>query len=128
MITISDKGAERVKEFLEKRGSGFGLRISISTTGCSGYAYQLEFADTINIDDKEFYSNGVKIVVDEKSLIFIDGTEVDYGESFTVQESRMDLTFITAELLNDISWIDGIIYICLGLSTYAMARYINKKI
>jgi len=78
MITISDKGAERVKEFLEKRGSGFGLRISISTTGCSGYAYQLEFADTINIDDKEFYSNGVKIVVDEKSLIFIDGTEVDY--------------------------------------------------
>jgi len=40
----------------------------------------------------------------------------------------MDLTFITAELLNDISWIDGIIYICLGLSTYAIARYINKKI
>jgi iron-sulfur cluster assembly protein len=78
VITISEVGANRVKEFLEKRGSGFGLRISITTTGCSGYAYQLEFADKINIDDKQFYSNGVKIVVDEKSLVFIDGTEVDY--------------------------------------------------
>jgi len=78
MITISEIGAERVKGFLEKRGSGFGLRVLITTTGCSGYAYQLEFADTINIDDKEFFSNGVKIVVDEKSLTFIDGTEIDY--------------------------------------------------
>ena len=78
MITITDIGAERVKEFLEKRGSGFGLRILITTTGCSGYAYNLEFADKINIGDNEFYSNGVKLVVDEKSLTFIDGTEIDY--------------------------------------------------
>ncbi len=78
MITITENGAKKAQEFLEKRGSGFGLRILITTTGCSGYAYQLEFADTINIDDKEFFSNGVKIVVDAKSLTFIDGTEVDY--------------------------------------------------
>jgi len=79
MLTITKKGAERALEFLEKRGSGFGLRVLITTTGCSGYAYNLEFADTINLDDKEFYSNGVKIIVDEKSLIFIDGTEIDYA-------------------------------------------------
>jgi iron-sulfur cluster assembly protein len=79
MITITELGAKRAKEFLDKRGSGIGLRISITTTGCSGYAYQLEFADTINLDDKEFYSNGVKLVVDKKSLVLIDGTEIDYA-------------------------------------------------
>ena len=62
MITITEVGAKRVKEFLEKRGSGFGLRVLIKTTGCSGYAYNLEFADKINTDDKEFYSNGVNLI------------------------------------------------------------------
>jgi iron-sulfur cluster assembly protein len=78
MITITDKGAIKAKEFLDKRGSGFGLRVLITTTGCSGYAYQLEFADKIEESDNEFYSNGIKIVVDSKSLTFIDGTEIDY--------------------------------------------------
>jgi len=78
MISITEIGASRAKEFLESRGGALGLRVKITTTGCSGYAYQLEFADTINLDDKEFYSNGVKLVVDKKSLILIDGTEIDY--------------------------------------------------
>jgi len=78
MITITKVGARRVEEFLEKRGSGFGLRILITTTGCSGYAYQLEFADTIDTEDTEFYSNGIKLIVDKKSLVLIDGTEIDY--------------------------------------------------
>jgi len=78
MITITKVGAQRVEEFLEKRGSGFGLRILITTTGCSGYAYQLEFADTIDTEDTEFYSNGIKLIVDKKSLVLIDGTEIDY--------------------------------------------------
>jgi iron-sulfur cluster assembly protein len=78
MITITEDGAIKAKEFLDKRGSGFGLRVLITTTGCSGYAYQLEFADKIEESDNEFYSNGIKIVVDSKSLTFIDGTEIDY--------------------------------------------------
>jgi iron-sulfur cluster assembly protein len=78
MISITEIGAKKAKEFLEKRGSGFGLRVSITTTGCSGYAYQLEFADSATDDDFEFFSNGIKLVVDKKSHVLIDGTELDY--------------------------------------------------
>jgi len=82
MISITDVGAKKAKEFLEKRGSGFGLRVSITTTGCSGYAYKLEFADRVEEEDLEFFSNGIKLVVDKKSHLLIDGTVV--VESFTV--------------------------------------------
>lgn len=78
VITITEVGAKRVKEFLKNRGSGLGIRIAITTTGCSGYAYQLEFVDSLNEDDTEYQSNGTTLVVDAKSLVFIDGTEVDY--------------------------------------------------
>jgi iron-sulfur cluster assembly protein len=78
MISITDVGAKKAKEFLEKRGSGFGLRVLITTTGCSGYAYQLEFADRVDENDFEFFSNGIKLVVDKKSHALIDGTELDY--------------------------------------------------
>ena len=78
MITITDEGAKRVNHFLENRESGLGIRVKITTTGCSGYAYQLEFADETNDDDTVFESNGVTIVVDGKSLLMVDGTELDY--------------------------------------------------
>jgi iron-sulfur cluster assembly protein len=78
MITITDIGAERVNHFLENRESGVGIRIKITTTGCSGYAYGIEFADETNPEDTVFESNGVKIIVDAKSLLMIDGTEMDY--------------------------------------------------
>ena len=78
MITITDNGAERVNNFLESRQSGLGIRVKITTTGCSGYAYQLEFADETNDDDTVFESNGVTIIVDPKSLVMVDGTELDY--------------------------------------------------
>ena len=78
MITITDVGAERVNHFLKTREAGIGIRVKITTTGCSGYAYQLEFADETNLEDTVFESNGVKIVVDPKSLIMIDGTHMDY--------------------------------------------------
>jgi iron-sulfur cluster assembly protein len=78
MISITEAGAKKAKDFLEKRGSGFGIRVLITTTGCSGYAYQLEFADRVEEDDLEFFSNGIKLVVDKKSHALIDGTELDY--------------------------------------------------
>jgi len=78
MITITDKGAERVNHFLQSRQAGIGIRVKITTTGCSGYAYQLEFADETNSEDTIFESNGVKIIVDPKSLIMVDGTHMDY--------------------------------------------------
>ena len=79
-ITLTDTAAERVKAFLNNRGKGEGLRLGVKTTGCSGMAYVLEFVDVIEDDDKVFESNGVKIIIDPKSLVYLDGTELDYGK------------------------------------------------
>ena len=79
-ITLTEVAADRVKAFLENRGKGEGLRLGVKTTGCSGMAYVLEFVDEIEDTDEVFESNGVKIIVDPKSLIYIDGTELDYGK------------------------------------------------
>jgi iron-sulfur cluster assembly protein len=78
MLTITKEAAIKAQEFLDSRGSGLGLRVKITTTGCSGYAYNLEFVDTLNEDDSEYVSNDILLVVDAKSLTFISGTEVDY--------------------------------------------------
>ena len=78
-ITITEQGAKRVNDFLANRGSGLGVRLAVKTTGCSGMAYVIEFVDDVNTDEDEiFESNGVKIVVDKKSLVYIDGTEMDF--------------------------------------------------
>ncbi len=79
-ITMTDSAAERVQAFLENRGSGVGLRLGVKTSGCSGMAYVLEFVDEIDDQDQVFESHGVKIIVDPKSLLYIDGTELDYGK------------------------------------------------
>jgi len=67
-----------VRSFLEQRGRGVGLRIGVKRTGCSGYAYVIDYADSIAEDDVVFDQAGVKVVVDPKSLGLIDGTEVDF--------------------------------------------------
>ena len=77
-ITLTEKAAQRVQNFLVNRGSGLGIRLAVQTTGCSGLGYNLEFVDTTNDDDTIFEDRGVKVVIDAKSLIYLDGTEVDY--------------------------------------------------
>ena len=79
-ISLTEVAAQRVQNFLSSRGKGIGLRIGIKTTGCSGMAYVLEFVDDLNDEDEVFESRGVKLVVDPKSLVYLDGTEVDYGK------------------------------------------------
>lgn len=78
MITLTDNAAQRVNGFLANRGKGIGLRLGVKTTGCSGMAYVIEFVDEQEDSDEVFESNGVKVFVDPKSLIYIDGTEVDF--------------------------------------------------
>ena len=78
-ITLTEKAAQRVEKYLESRGKGIGLKLAVKTTGCSGMAYVLEFADEIPSDDHIFESHGIKIMVDPKSLIYIDGTELDFA-------------------------------------------------
>ena len=77
-IRLTDNAAARVRSFLEQRGRGVGLRIGVKRTGCSGYAYVIDYADSIAEDDVVFDQAGVKVVVDPKSLGLIDGTEVDF--------------------------------------------------
>ncbi len=78
-ITMTEPAAERVKAFLDNRGSGVGLRLGVKTMGCSGMSYVLEFVDDVNPDDEVFESHGLKVIVDKKSLVYIDGTELDYA-------------------------------------------------
>ena len=79
-ITLTDVAADRVRTFLENRGKGVGLRLGVKTTGCSGMAYVLEFVDEVEEQDQVFESQGIKIIVDPKSLLYIDGTELDYAK------------------------------------------------
>ena len=78
-ITLTETAAERVKQFLANRGKGIGLRLGVKTTGCSGMAYVMEFVDELNDEDHVFEDRGVKVIVDPKSLVYIDGTEVDFA-------------------------------------------------
>ena len=78
-VTLTDAAASRVRQFLDQRGKGVGLRLGVRTSGCSGMAYVLEFADEIADDDVVFEDHGVKVIVDPKSLVYIDGTELDFA-------------------------------------------------
>jgi len=77
-ISLSDSAVERVRSYLDRRGHGVGLRIGIRKTGCSGYAYIIDYADAIEPADSVFEDSGVTVVVDNDSLKLIDGTRVDF--------------------------------------------------
>ncbi|MCW7549312.1 iron-sulfur cluster assembly protein IscA [Photorhabdus sp. P32] len=77
-ISLTESAAQRVSSFLNNRGKGVGLRLGVRTSGCSGMAYLLEFADMINEDDTVFEDKGVKVIIDGKSMVYLDGTELDF--------------------------------------------------
>ncbi len=77
-ITLTESAAKRVAEFISKRGKGVGLRLGVRTSGCSGMAYKLEFADHVEEGDLTFVDHGVTVLVDAKSLPYLDGMELDF--------------------------------------------------
>ena len=77
-ISLTESAAARVSNYLKSRGKGIGLRLGVTKTGCSGYSYVINYADSIEGDDVVFEDRGVKIVVDPEALQLIDGTEVDF--------------------------------------------------
>jgi iron-sulfur cluster assembly protein len=79
-ITVTETAANRVTNFLASRGKGVGVRLGVRTSGCSGMAYVLEFVDEVSGDDVVFEDRGVKVIVDQKSLVYVDGTQLDYGK------------------------------------------------
>lgn len=77
-VSMTPAASERVKSFLSNRGKGFGLRLGIKTTGCSGLAYVLEFVDEPNEDDQVFSVDDVNIIIDGKSIVYLEGIELDF--------------------------------------------------
>jgi iron-sulfur cluster assembly protein len=77
-ITLSEAAATHVSRYLQRRGKGVGVRLGVKTTGCSGLAYKLEYADEVAPEDLVFEDRGVKVLIDPKSLPYLDGTELDF--------------------------------------------------
>jgi iron-sulfur cluster assembly protein len=77
-ITMTESAARHVRKTLDKRGKGVGLRLAVKTSGCSGLSYALEFADEGTAEDVSFEHDGLTLIVDQKSLPFLDGTELDF--------------------------------------------------
>ena len=77
-ITLTEAAARHVSRYLSRRGKGLGVRLGVKTSGCSGLAYKLEYVDAAEPEDIIFENHGVKVLIDPKSLAYIDGTELDY--------------------------------------------------
>lgn len=77
-ISMTEAAAQHVRRSLEGRGKGDGVRLGVRTTGCSGLAYVLEFVDEAASEDLVFESFGIKVIIDPKSLAYLDGTELDF--------------------------------------------------
>lgn len=78
-VSLTEAAARHINRYLGRRGKGVGVRLGVKTTGCSGLAYKIEFADEIAPEDIVFEDQGVRILVDPKSLPYIDGTELDFA-------------------------------------------------
>lgn len=79
-VTLTESAAKHVSNYITKRGKGIGIRLGVKTSGCSGMAYKLEFADAAEPEDVVFDTHGLKVLVDPRSLPYIDGTELDYAK------------------------------------------------
>lgn len=77
-VSLTPAAARHVEKSLRKRGSGIGLRLAVKTSGCSGFAYALEFVDMVNAEDQCFETHGMKVIVDSRSLAMLAGTELDF--------------------------------------------------
>ncbi|MDR2091760.1 MAG: iron-sulfur cluster assembly protein IscA [Azoarcus sp.] len=89
-VTLTERAARHVAGFIDKRGKGLGIRLGVKTSGCSGMAYKLEFVDETLEGDIVYDSHGVKVVVDQKSLIYLDGTVLDYVREGLNEGFRFD--------------------------------------
>jgi iron-sulfur cluster assembly protein len=78
-ITLTESAAKHIASHLSRRGKGVGLRLGVRTSGCSGLAYRIEYADAVQPEDVQFESHGVTVLVDPKSLPFLEGTQLDFA-------------------------------------------------
>lgn len=78
MITLTEIAAEKVKSSLDRRGKGYGIKIGVKTTGCSGLAYVIEYVDDPRNEDLSFVSRGIHVFVEPKSLPYLNGITMDW--------------------------------------------------
>ncbi|MCF7522030.1 iron-sulfur cluster assembly protein IscA [Neisseria sp. ZJ106] len=90
MITLTENAAKHINGYLANRGKGLGVRLGVKTSGCSGMAYNLEFVDEAQAEDTVFEQFGAKIFVDPKSLVYLDGTQVDYTKEGLQEGFKFD--------------------------------------
>ena len=79
-VNLTTTAAERVRQFMTSKSDAVGLRLAVKIVGCSGYQYVVDLAEAVHEGDSVFETNGVKVVVDEKSLSIVDGTEIDFAK------------------------------------------------
>ena len=96
-IALTDRAAEHVRNYLAKTAEGLGLRVGVKPTGCSGYQYVVEAAQAVNEQDTSFETNGVTVVIDKQSLLYLAGTELDFikeglNEGFRFNNPNVDKT------------------------------------
>lgn len=96
-ISLTEPAADRVRHYLEARGTGVGLRVGVKKTGCNGFAYVVNYADRIDDSDVVFEEKGIKVIVDRKSLALIDGTEVDFVKEGLNEAFRFRNPNVTGE-------------------------------
>ena len=89
-VSLTEAAARHVTKYLAKRGKGVGVRLGVKTTGCSGLAYKLEYVDEMAPEDELFEQHGVKLMIDPKSLAYIDGTELDYVREGLIEGFRFN--------------------------------------
>ncbi len=77
-ITLTEQAAQQISKQLEKRGQGLGLRLGVKPAGCTGYAYVVDYADSIDADDSVYQQHGVQVIVRQADLTYLDGIEIDY--------------------------------------------------
>jgi iron-sulfur cluster assembly protein len=97
MITLTESAIKRVEDMMAKRASGIGLRVGVVKSGCSGYAYALDYADSLNDDDTVFEQGGVKVVVDEASLPMLEDVELDFVKQGLNQSFKFNNPNVVSE-------------------------------
>jgi len=85
-VSLTDNAAKHITEMLEQRGRGIGLRLGIKTYGCSGFGYDVGYADEISANDSVFESCGVKVVIDKTKLNLVDGLVIDFVKNNVLNE------------------------------------------
>ncbi len=91
MITVAERAAGEIRRLMEdQKMEGMNLRLRVVPGGCSGFQYYMGFDETLDPDDLVFEANGVKVVVDPQSHLYLDGAEIDYeeglmGAGFTIR-------------------------------------------